>query len=322
MGAGGAALAVLPLLISGYLFNLIFYPLRFFSQRAEGQKLFFMAAGSGLILGSVVSIGIVFLKRWDGYPGSGFADMAALLHEAIPLPHVGKMVATILASVALAFLANLGCTLWKLLRGKGKRGTGKMIYEFMIRRFGNSMAQLFSRAANEQKTVLLTMSSRKIYCGRILEMPVDIDADDACIELLPIFSGYRDKDTLQMGKSKTRYPDSALWEARRYLESIETMRDELARPRDLRLEVDGEYRQRLLDQIERDIASARDIVGAFGQTSSDIKDWIKVLPVREIESASFFDSATYEEWFVPNGGDGVELPAESSGEMPVATTPP
>lgn len=61
------------------------------------------------------------------------------------------------------------------------------------------MAQLLRRAADQQKLVMLTLKSRKIYCCRIFEVSPDISSAEACVDILPSFSAYLDKDTLKIG---------------------------------------------------------------------------------------------------------------------------
>lgn len=296
MGAGGAALILLPLLISGYLFNLIFYPLRYFSNRADGQRLFFMAAGSGLLLGSAVFLMTGVLKAPASFVGSALHDIAKGIDGSIPVPYACRLLATLFFSVAAAF--SLNCVLW-LIYGRGKRPTAKRVYNKLTDAFGNPLCQLLRKAADKQKLVMLTLKSRKIYCGRILEVPPNIEREDACVELLPSFSSYRDKDTLRMGKEKTDYPVIALWEAKQYLFSREQMlkafvleisRYGYAAPEGLI--------QREIEKIQTEISDAKAVIAQFGEPAGfSPADWMKVIAIKEIESASFYDADAYHVWF-------------------------
>ena len=293
MGVGSAAFAVLPLLISGYLFNLVFYPLRYFSSRAEGQKLFFMAAGSGVVMGCFVFLATGLLKRTSFVRDSFIFDAATAINASIPVPHASRLLFLMAFSVVAALFLNGLCGIYFRKRPSAV----KAVYEKLIEKFGNSMAQLFRKAADEQKTVMLTLSSRKIYCGRILEIPSSIDSDNACVELLPAFSAYRDKDTLRMGQEKTNYPVIALWEARRYLESREKMKEKLQGNLPPAIDFLGKNRAGLLEWLEKEIAEAKAAVEKFDAAHVDIQDWVKVIPVKEIESASFYDAKAYALWF-------------------------
>ena len=51
-------------------------------------------------------------------------------------------------------------------------------------------------------------------------------------------------------------------------------------------------------RLEHDLAEARAIVSDVGEPPGfDPNDWVKVLPVAEVESASFYDSRAYDVWF-------------------------
>lgn len=301
MGAGSSALVLVTLVISGYLFNLIFYPLRYFSTRAEGQKLFFMAAGAGLILGALVFVATGVIKSSANFADSEILAVAATIDRTIPVPYACRLVLTILLSVAIAFFLN--GLLWMRYGRKG-RPTAKRVYNKLTGHFGNPLAQLLRRAAEQQKLVLLTLKSRKIYCGRIWELPPDIEDEDACVEVLPSFSTYRDKDTLRMGAEKTDYPVIALWEATQYLysnrELLRFFDHEVARFGDVSGEAIAQERMRLI----ADIDEAQSVVAQFGDLEVNVEDWIKVIPLKEIESASFYDPDAYKAWFTPKRSSG------------------
>lgn len=302
MGAGGAVLILVPLLISGYIFNLIFYPFRYFSSRAEGQNLFFMAAGSGLVLGALVFFITGQVARADWFTGGVAHRIALEIDRSLPVAHACRLLATIFSAVLLAVVLN--GLLWIRYRSRG-RPTGKRVYDKLTDAFGNPLSQLLRKAADKQKLVMLNLKSRKIYCGRILEVPPDIESDDACIEILPSFSGYRDKVTLEVGQEKTNYPVIDLWEARQFLfsrrEFLKLFEEfERGAPAALREEIRVERAQ-----VEADIRGAEEIIGSFGEpVDFEPHDWVKVIPVREIESASFYDPDAYVSWF------GVEEPAD------------
>jgi len=167
------------------------------------------------------------------------------------------------------------------------------------------MAQLLRRAADEQRLVMFTLKSRKIYCGRVFEMPPHIDALDACIELLPSFSTYRDKDHLRMGQERTNYPAIEIWVARQRLYSVEEKLKLFERyvnrriPLTLSATKDGQkFIRRVRRGLERQIDEAKQVLNRIS-TGRDFNvfDWIKVIPVGEIESISFYDPDSYSTWF-------------------------
>lgn len=310
MGAGGAVLFFIPLLICGYIFNLIFYPLRYFSGRAEGQKLFFMAAGSGIILGAMSFVLSSIIADAGGFGSSWLFNVAQLVDSSIPVPHASRLLATILGSIILAYAFN--GLLW-VRYGRNGRPTAKRIYNKLTDEFGNPLCQLLRKAADKQRLVMLTLKSRKVYCGRILEVPPDIEGDDACVELLPSFSAYRKKDTLGIGEEKTEYPVISLWEAKQFVFSRrETLKmiDEYLNifPPELREPILAER-----EKITSDIKDAEEVISNFGEPPKfDPLDWVKVIPIKEIESASLYDPEAYDAWFAgrqDNSGEAGSLPA-------------
>ncbi|MDP9055343.1 MAG: hypothetical protein M3N93_13750 [Acidobacteriota bacterium] len=60
---------------------------------------------------------------------------------------------------------------------------------------GDSLMQLMQRAANEERMLSITFDSRKWYAGYLVEAP-NLKPSERYFKLLPILSGYRDKDTL------------------------------------------------------------------------------------------------------------------------------
>lgn len=293
MAVGSVALLLLPLLISGYLFNLIFYPFRYFSNRAEGQKLFFMAAGSGFILGAVAFVFAHLIRPLLGAKAEGISEF---ISAAIPMPHAGKMILTLVAAVLLGFVFN-GIAWLRFCRRQ--KPTAKCVYDSLTRRFGNPLDQLFRQATEAQKLVVITFKSRKVYCGRVMEVPGNLGADGAFIELLPLFSGYRDKDTLCFGDRKTKYPVITLWEVKRYIYSVE---QKIAIVDSHLREFRGEAAHKFLmirrRRLEKELAAAQsELEGVKEPPNFDPADWIKVFPVAEIESASFYDADAYEVWF-------------------------
>ncbi|MGH8124109.1 MAG: hypothetical protein ACREPT_15235, partial [Rudaea sp.] len=285
---------------------LIFYPLRFFCGRADGQRLFFMSAGSGLALGLLAFL-LTSVVRSNLPESSSITRIGLWVDRAIPVPFAGSLLLSLLLGPLLGLAANFLCLLLKkFASSSADMPTAKWTYKKMLDRFGSPMAQLFRRAADEQKLVLLSLKSRKIYCGRLLEVPFNLDVDNAYIELLPKFSGHRDKDTLELGKKRIEYPAITLWEAIRYLAERNAVREEIEsslRSATLTPQQTDILRQ-ALSKVEREISELRDAINAIQAPAHfTIDDWKKVIPVGEIESASFFDSDAFGSWFQADEGD-------------------
>lgn len=57
----------------------------------------------------------------------------------------------------------------------------------------------------QNKFLLITMSDRKVYVGRVISLgePNESEGSDQEISIVPVFSGYRDKDTLSVTLNTT-----------------------------------------------------------------------------------------------------------------------
>lgn len=313
MGSFGA-IVLLPILISGYVFNTIFYPLRYFTSQAEGQKLFFLAAGSGLLISSFVFVVGAWIASFTWFNGSWIQWLAHGIDSSIPIPKACLLLLTVFVSAALGFFLNF--LIW-LRYGNKDQPVAKRVYNKLTDRFGNSLCQILRRGADRQKLVLLNLKSRKVYCGRVLEVPPNIELDGSCVELLPIFSGYRDKDTLRFGAERTEYPVIALWEAKQYAKSRAEVLKEFDRiigkigtqafdPEEL-----ATQREALVSEIDE----AGKLIAQFnGPAEINLEDWVKVFPIAEIESASFYDAEAYMSWF-----DRKEAPREENRTDPLSS---
>jgi hypothetical protein len=57
----------------------------------------------------------------------------------------------------------------------------------------------------QNKYLLITMSDRKVYVGRVISLgePNESEGPNQEISIVPVFSGYRDKDTLSVTLNTT-----------------------------------------------------------------------------------------------------------------------
>lgn len=66
-----------------------------------------------------------------------------------------------------------------------------------IKKYGNDLLQLLDGAAREEKPVSITLDNRKVYIGYIVDAP-NLDSTGAYVAILPMLSGYRDANTMQL----------------------------------------------------------------------------------------------------------------------------
>lgn len=104
-----------------------------------------------------------------------------LREEGITYPLVGTAILSVLMAVLLAEIGNLAV---------GTQRAKKIILD----RHDNGFLKLFNRAALESRMVSVTLSSRKVYIGFVLSTP-NLSPQEQFLGVLPVVSGYRDKDT-------------------------------------------------------------------------------------------------------------------------------
>jgi len=69
--------------------------------------------------------------------------------------------------------------------------------KIILARHDNGFMRLFQKAATSSRMVSVTLSSKKVYIGYILSTP-NLSPGEQFVGILPIVSGYRDKDTLRL----------------------------------------------------------------------------------------------------------------------------
>jgi hypothetical protein len=82
-----------------------------------------------------------------------------------------------------------------------------------IRKDGNALHNLLYKAAIEAenlRTICITLNSRKVYVGWVEKSP-NLRSNDAYVSLIPVMSGYRDKDSLDL-EFTVSYPVDKYWD--------------------------------------------------------------------------------------------------------------
>lgn len=97
----------------------------------------------------------------------------------------------------------------------------------------DGMLSIILEAANKQKTIRVSLKSKKVYVGLILEEQFErVDLD--CIVLVPLVSGYRDKDTLSVFFDCNYYP---VYDKNQLFSKSEFSKDDMLRLEDFRLAI-------------------------------------------------------------------------------------
>ena len=196
-------LLLLPLL-GGYLFIHFCFRFYFRAQALDGHRLIFEAAVAGFALFLPCRILVFFLFTRT----LGLRDVWYELAGHVPF--LSTLVLTLLSGPIAAFLWNLweGTLAWPRdrddespdLRAFLAVGRERAL-SWAVRRWGNSLQVLLheaaKRAIREYQLVCLTMKDRKAFVGWVTKSP-NLRANDTYVSLVPLMSGYRDKDTLDL----------------------------------------------------------------------------------------------------------------------------
>lgn len=136
-----------------------------------------------------------------------------------------------------------------------------------------------------------------MYCGAILRLPPGLKGTDGHLEIIPMFSATRNKDTLKF-EEKLGYPAFEIWRVR----SREVLiKDLITKAKALGKHSDLEDLHRELELREKFLAEVESRTSPGYARSLVIEDWAKVIPFSEIETISFFDETSHAAFFPDSG---------------------
>lgn len=170
---------LLPLL-AGYVFINLFYLTKFRAQRHESSRLLIESTLCGVVIFALAR----GLSLWASGSSLGLWFEAWMLHHGFTYPFAGTAVLAAVVALALSLLGNL---IVGVDRAKA----------IIIRDHDNGFLRLFHRAATESLMVSVTLASKKVYIGYIVRTP-NLSPEQQFVGLLPLLSGYRDKDTMRL----------------------------------------------------------------------------------------------------------------------------
>jgi len=202
-------LVLLPLL-AGYLFVHVCYLTRLRAQALEGHRLVFEAAGYGIalfLLARVVALAAE--RRWPELAGFLFD-----LEGPARRPFVGTSAIMLFLTPAVAFGVNLVVSLLavpkdfpddklipftKLLQG-GRVWALRRSFEAAEDRIALNLLD----ALRGKELLCFYLRDRKVFLGFVAQAP-NRRRKEATIHIIPVLSGYRDKDYLTVHWT-SRYP--------------------------------------------------------------------------------------------------------------------
>ncbi len=214
------ALLILPVLVAGFLFCHSHPYHRLKLHRYEGQYLYLACARNGLkcfgmalflaLMGHyfIPDVGTSLLGNPQSQKISEhFIDAAKIVvsnqEEAVKIGWFFFI--SLLTFISVYILVYIAKIKYFCLYGKSDPSvelTGEILEDSPLDYL------LFKLSLDPDKSIMLTMDDRKVYVGQVISLgePSETSGINKDILLVPIMSGYRDKDTLKVDFT-TRYAD-------------------------------------------------------------------------------------------------------------------
>ena len=196
------ALLIVPILVAGFMACHIHPVFSYKLHRYEGQYLYLKSAETGLkcfAIAFVICLAAHWLMPDNWSLPSGLASV--LQHAGISDRDEALRTSWFLVLSTLTCLSPwvLKCSV--LLRLRMRSGVWNP-HLFILQELldDSPLDDLLFRLSVENKDVMLMMDDRKVYVGKIISMgePSETLGMDQDISIMPLMSGYRDKDTLRV----------------------------------------------------------------------------------------------------------------------------
>lgn len=323
MGAG-SALYVLPILISGYLVGILSWPTRFFLVRIDGQRLFFACACIGVVWVSALFCTFYWIRSLEL---DFISKLAKFVHTALPFDHSAKFLACIVLAVVAPLLLNgsIRFCVWVARFFGVRHDTAyEIINRVAVRNYGGPLSRMLTDAADSQRLVMVSLSSRKVYCGYVTDVGPEIDKD-GYLGILPIKSYTREKDSLKFTEEveyhavKISLLQKANATNERLLAQLETALRRLSAKINSRTDEALEKERNSLTQemaaLKISITSNAEVLDKLGLGGVLIeKDWTKLIPASAIETVSYYDEIAPTKWFAKAATDSQDQPTPPPAE--------
>jgi hypothetical protein len=166
--------------LAGYVFINVFFLTRFRAQRHDGYRLVIESLLCGVFIFALARLATMWIHRTQW----GSLVEHWMQTDGMTYPYAGT-----------AFVAGVGAF---LVARVANRILGiEWAKQRIIQRHDNGFLRLFHKALMESKMVSVTLASRKVYIGYVIRTP-NFSPEEQFVGLLPVVSGYREKDTLEL----------------------------------------------------------------------------------------------------------------------------
>lgn len=188
-----SVLFVLVLCISGYQLLSNLHSHHYDLKRSSGYHTFLKSATAGLVL--FVFFGLLYAIGGELAASYSFSVPVGewFLEKAFPSTEFSQTDGHLLEISTLMLL--LSYSIPKIVYPSDDERRRMYRNKFVRDPLSPEYTQLFWRSMKYGLPILFTMSDRKVYIGYVIEIHAD-DFND--VNIVPIFSGYRNKDTLKL----------------------------------------------------------------------------------------------------------------------------
>lgn len=187
------------ILICGYIYVTNSISDRYKFKRSTGWDAYFYVAVWGFVFISLswAICSLLSLSGFFRWVSHSFSFSGKTIERMFPLNGDNsldfkdiKMVVWAGLSLLLSWVSGLGKKLWLRNESRHLSVLAKITST-------NALEALLMEASARQFPVIVTLKSKKTYAGIVI-CPAFEHGDCEFVELLPLLSGYRDKDTLQV----------------------------------------------------------------------------------------------------------------------------
>jgi hypothetical protein len=190
------AFAVAFILISGYTYVSKSTFQKYITRREDGHRYYFRCGAYGILF-SLVGVLIAVVLDALNLPSALLYHFDTSIEQ---LTHITKLAKTLqdylsikllLGSCLAIFLAYIAALVENFFRDDDK--SRKSIHATK----SPPLEKFLFECGSKLQTILITLGNRKVYVGLVNDIPIE-SGDVEHFTILPILSGYRDKDTLSV----------------------------------------------------------------------------------------------------------------------------
>lgn len=222
-------LLTLPILISGFFLCHIHPIYKYKLHRYEGQYLYLKCATLGITCLFIASVSCLLINKY--FPSSFFVasytiniDISSYIEELIksttPEKNNSNDIYTLTWVIVISISTLFVPPIWSFLsyirlcikhHAKGSdffKDTKLFVIANILSDSPLDNLLFKSSISKDDSPLMLSLKDRKVYVGQVISLgePNEVQGSDQEISIIPIMSGYRDKDTLKV-IFNTKYDD-------------------------------------------------------------------------------------------------------------------